>query len=71
MWQDMTGLPFVFALWAVRRSVVERHPEIVTSVVQLFKQSKEEGYAHQSEIVTAASQKMVLIVKFAENTTNI
>ncbi len=60
LWQDMTGLPFVFALWAVRRAIVERHPEIVASIVQLFKQSKEKGNAHRSEIITAASQKLGL-----------
>ncbi len=60
MWWDMTGLPFVYALWVVRRAFAERHPEIVASVVKLFKQSKEKGYAHQSEIISAASQKLDL-----------
>jgi len=60
MWWDMTGLPFVFALWVVRRVFAERHPKIVASVVELFKKSKEKGNEHQSEIVTAASQKLGL-----------
>jgi len=58
MWWDMTGLPFVYALWVVRRAVAERCPEIVASVVELFKQSREKGNAHQSEIITAASRKL-------------
>lgn len=31
-WQEKTGLPFVFAVWAVRRDFCRRHPDTVIAV---------------------------------------
>ena len=48
-WQELTGMPMVFAVWAGRREVVT--PE----VVEAFRESCRYGLAHLDEIVTAES----------------
>jgi len=60
LWWEMTGLPFVYALWVVRGAVADKHPDTVAAVVDLFRRSKANGYAHETEIVDAASQKLDL-----------
>jgi chorismate dehydratase len=46
-WYDMTRLPMVFALWAVRRPVAD--PSLIT----MFQASAQYGAAHIDEIVAA------------------
>lgn len=60
LWWEMTGLPFVYALWVVRGALADRRPDTVAAVVDLFRKSKTNGYAHETEIVDAASQKLDL-----------
>lgn len=48
-WVEMTGLPFVFAVWAGRKEV------ITPAVVETFQGSCEYGRARIEEIVTAES----------------
>ncbi len=48
-WVEMTGLPFVFAVWAGRKEV------ITPAVVEAFQGSCEYGRARIEEIVTAES----------------
>jgi len=36
IWHHMTGLPFVFAVWAVRKSFYAKRPEIVAEVADLL-----------------------------------
>ncbi|WP_372444958.1 menaquinone biosynthetic enzyme MqnA/MqnD family protein [Streptomyces coffeae] len=40
MWKEWTGLPFVFAVWAVRRDYLEREPVIVRKVHEAFLESR-------------------------------
>lgn len=40
LWKQKTGLPFVFALWCVRREVFEKNPEKVKQLHQALLQSK-------------------------------
>lgn len=46
VWKQWTGLPFVFALWVVRRDVVARTPEVVREVVRCLWASKAWGLQH-------------------------
>ena len=46
----MTGLPFVFAVWAVRRSYGDEHPDAVRRIWNLLQDSKKQGLAHLPEI---------------------
>jgi len=38
-WKELTGKAMVYAVWAVRRSYAEKHPEQVSMVYEAFKQS--------------------------------
>ncbi|MDD5225985.1 MAG: menaquinone biosynthesis protein [Candidatus Omnitrophica bacterium] len=39
LWQSWTGKPFVFALWAVRKSFAVQHPEIVRIFCEVLKEN--------------------------------
>ena len=54
-WHDLTGLPFVFGVWAVRRGFYENHPAAVRSVHQALLESKNWGLAGLEEICQHAS----------------
>ncbi len=56
MWLELTGLPFVFALWAVRKSFADKQPEVVSSIIKLFGLSKEEGRKNLEDIAKKASE---------------
>jgi len=56
MWLELTGLPFVFALWAVRKSFADKKPETVSSIIKLFNLSKEEGKKNLEDIAAKASE---------------
>jgi chorismate dehydratase len=57
LWNDMTGLPFVYAVWAIRRDFAEASPEIISRLKLLFSESKRQGDGHKGEIVMSASKK--------------
>jgi len=56
MWLELTDLPFVFALWAVRKSFADKQPEVVSSIIKLFNLSKEEGKKNLETIAAKASE---------------
>lgn len=60
LWHDMTNLPFVFALWVVRKDFARAHPAIVKKIHKLLLESKVMGYQHIMEIIKTASQKLKL-----------
>ena len=45
-WKDWTGLPMVFAVWAVRKEYLERCPDIVHEVHQGFLRSRDISLQH-------------------------
>ncbi len=55
-WRDWTGLPMVFAVWAVRRSFAAAHPEQVREVHQAFLHSRDDALAHVDEIAAQATR---------------
>jgi len=57
-WQEWTGLPFVFALWAVRRSYAETRPEWVRAVADQFWRSRCEGERKIQDIRCDASTRL-------------
>lgn len=57
-WWERTGLPFVFALWAVRRSFAEAHPERVRAVVRAFHRSRRHGLGRIEEILPNACDRL-------------
>lgn len=42
-WQDLTGLPFVFGVWAVRRDFARAHPQATAHLHRLLLNSKTWG----------------------------
>ncbi len=59
-WFDMTGLPFVFAVWAVNRKFAATHAPEVSKISDLLCQSKNQGYAFMDEIIAQGSKKLGL-----------
>ncbi len=60
LWHQMTGLPFVFALWVVRRSFAETEPGKVQKILDLFHESRAMGYANINRIIRSGGQKLGL-----------
>ncbi len=58
IWNHMTGLPFVFGVWAVRKSYAQKYPERVSKILAMFKRSKTEGLRHISDIARRTAEKI-------------
>ncbi|WP_062217326.1 menaquinone biosynthetic enzyme MqnA/MqnD family protein [Streptomyces sp. NBRC 109706] len=56
MWHEWTGLPFVFALWCVRRDYLERHPETVREVHRAFLASRDLSLAEVGKVAEQAAR---------------
>ncbi len=56
MWKDWTGLPFVFAVWAVRRDYLEREPRIVHKVHEAFLASRDVSLAEVGKVAEQAAR---------------
>lgn len=57
IWKEMTGLPFVYAVWAIRRDFARARPQVLAGLKRLFQESKHLGEIHNDEIVRAASRQ--------------
>lgn len=57
-WHELTGLPFVFGLWAVRRQVARAAPEKVRELMHLLQQSKALGLTHLPDICRLAATRV-------------
>ncbi|MFY1635616.1 menaquinone biosynthetic enzyme MqnA/MqnD family protein [Solwaraspora sp. WMMB335] len=55
-WRDWTGLPMVFAVWAVRRDFATAHPGRVKEVHQAFLRSRDLCLAELDEVAQAAAR---------------
>jgi chorismate dehydratase len=55
-WRDWTGLPMVFAAWAVRREYAAAHPGSVKDVHEAFLRSRELCLAELDEAAAAAAR---------------
>ena len=55
-WKEWTGLPMVFAVWAVRRDYAEAHPGLVKDVHLAFRESVRLCRAEMDEVVASASR---------------
>lgn len=43
LWRDLRNLPFVFGVWAVRRIVAEKFPDLIEEVAYMLRESLEKG----------------------------
>ncbi|MEP7054831.1 MAG: menaquinone biosynthesis protein [Actinomycetota bacterium] len=55
-WKDWTGLPMVFAVWAVRRDYAAANPAAVRDVHRAFRQSLDLSLAHVAEVAEQAAR---------------
>jgi chorismate dehydratase len=55
-WRDWTGLPMVFAAWAVRREFAEAHPGLVKDVHEAFLRSRELSLDELDVLAEAAAR---------------
>jgi chorismate dehydratase len=55
-WRDWSGLPMVFAVWAVRRDFAQAHPGVVKDVHEAFLASRELCLDELDAVATAAAR---------------
>lgn len=60
LWHDMTGMPFVFAVWVVRRDFAAAHPGTTARALDLLWESRKAGYAHLDAVIDAGTRKLGL-----------
>jgi chorismate dehydratase len=58
--KDLTGEIFVFALWVIRREFVERNPQGVKLVAELFQASRDWAVEHWEELIQEGAQRRSL-----------
>ncbi|MFJ5726042.1 menaquinone biosynthetic enzyme MqnA/MqnD family protein [Streptomyces sp. NPDC093149] len=56
MWKEWTGLPFVFAAWAVRKDYLEQNPHIVREVHRAFLESRDLSMTEVDKVCEQAAQ---------------
>ncbi|MFG1666274.1 menaquinone biosynthetic enzyme MqnA/MqnD family protein [Streptomyces sp. Y7] len=55
LWTEWTGLPMVFAVWAVRREYAERHPQTVDAVHRALLAARDHGLEQLPRVAAEAS----------------
>jgi chorismate dehydratase len=55
-WRDWTGLPMVFAVWAVRKDYAAAHPGAVKDVHEAFQRSRDLCLGELDEVAAAAAR---------------
>ena len=66
MWMELTGLPFVFAVWTVQKSFAHKRPDALSAIIKLFRISKKEGGRHLGQISASASSKLGISLDMSE-----
>ncbi|MFF8830732.1 menaquinone biosynthetic enzyme MqnA/MqnD family protein [Streptomyces sp. NPDC015131] len=56
MWKEWTGLPFVFAVWAVRKDYLAREPRVVRQVHEAFLASRDLSLEEVAEVAEHAAR---------------
>ncbi|MBU0515498.1 MAG: menaquinone biosynthesis protein [Proteobacteria bacterium] len=60
LWHDLTGLPFVFAVWAVRRSFAEDRPRAAARVAEMLGRSRAMGRRNMKAVVASSADRLKL-----------
>ncbi len=58
LWNNITNLPFVFALWAVNKEFAITEKEAVLRLIKDFEVSKREGKKNMEAIISAGAKKL-------------
>ncbi|MFC9975288.1 menaquinone biosynthetic enzyme MqnA/MqnD family protein [Spirillospora sp. NPDC127200] len=56
LWKEWTGLPMVFAVWAVRRAYAERHPDLTGLVHRAVLDARDHGLAEVRAVARQAAR---------------
>ncbi len=67
LWYKMTNLPFVFAVWVVRRSFAKKEPDIVNDIIKILNESRKQGYANFEKIIERGAEKLNLEQPFIKH----
>jgi chorismate dehydratase len=62
-WYQLTGLPFVFALWAVRKEFYSFYPEVCQIIHRSIISSREYGLKHLAEISAEVHNNAALTIQ--------
>ncbi|MBF0379104.1 MAG: menaquinone biosynthesis protein [Desulfamplus sp.] len=60
LWYETTGLPFVFALWVVRRECAISRYNDVKDALELFYESRNQGYIHIDKVIESGAKRLGL-----------
>lgn len=60
LWYDMTQLPFVFAVWVVRKNFAQEHPDKAAGIHRLLLESKTRGYRNIDKVVESGCSRLKL-----------
>jgi chorismate dehydratase len=56
VWRELSGLPMVFAVWAVRREFAEQQPGLVKEVHDAFIRSRDLSLAQVEDVALSAAK---------------
>ena len=59
LWYHFTGLPFVFALWILRREAAKKYPEELRALSTQLQSARKHAFQHLSEMALSLSEKTV------------
>ncbi len=57
LWYHFTGLPFVFALWILRREAVTKFPDEISALANQLHESRNRAFSNLHEMATELSVK--------------
>ena len=67
IWYEMTGLPFVFAVWVVRRAFAASSPSRVQAAHSLLLKSMAAGYANLDQVIGSGQAKLCIDRELVKN----
>lgn len=65
-WYRLSGLPIVFAVWAVRKPFADAYPERVQRMIALFRNSAQMGANRLGKIITDGARRLNLDEKILQ-----
>jgi chorismate dehydratase len=60
LWARHANLPFVFAVWAVRKEFADAHPDRVSKAIDLLHRSKRMGLSSIDTVVKSAASRLAI-----------
>ncbi|RTE10460.1 menaquinone biosynthetic enzyme MqnA/MqnD family protein [Paenibacillus whitsoniae] len=57
-WAKWTGQWMTFAVWAIRKEVIRKHPALIADIYAAFKKSKEMAHANPDSMIREAQEKV-------------